>query len=130
MTNYSTFLTYSLEVLNPAPWVAIQSTDVGVNEYCLSAVFVDASGTAETALGDEVTHALRDTTDIYEDLKVCTATGRYSGGETDESGYNVPWDEGIDDDTRNLWLKFRPPTSSTVQSQKLIVGVIAGKYVP
>jgi len=95
--------TYSLNLANPAGWTAVQAAP-GAEEYALSAQFnstAPAGGTFSYA-----DHALTTAP------AVCTAS-RFAG---DQTGVSVAASA-----TRNLWLKFEAPSTTSVTTQQTII---------
>ena len=95
--------TYSLSLTNPPGWTAAWEP-MGPEQYCLEAIF----NSTQPVEGDfaHVSDALRTTPDV------CTAT-RFAG---DQTGVSVA--AGA---TRNLWLYFEAPESTSVTTQQTIV---------
>jgi len=94
--------TYSLNLTNPAGWTAVQAAP-GAEEYVLSAKFNVAAPTSGSFTYAD--HALT-TTPV-----TCTGT-RFAG---DQTGVSVAASA-----TRNLWLKFEAPSSTSVTTQQSI----------
>lgn len=97
--------TYSLGLLNPSGWQASQA-QVGRDRYILNAAFASSSKKIQW---DETVHALS-TSPV-----VCTET-KFAG---DQTGVNV-----VTDDARTLWLQFKAPTQTTIETQQSIEVII------
>lgn len=99
--------TYSLSLINPASWTAVQAAPVAAGEFALLAQFNSAAPLA--ASFTYANHAL-------SILSVAASGTKFAGSQ---SGLSVPASG-----TRSLWFRFNAPTSTAVTTQQSITVTI------
>lgn len=107
-------LTFSLSLINPPGWEAMQTVPTGYNTYILNVMFNSAQ--PESGDFNETQHSLS-TTPVECGL---SPYGRFAG---DEDGVDVPPPPGPGE-TKHLWVQFKAPqTTSVVSPQKISICV-------
>ncbi|MBU1152665.1 hypothetical protein KKB84_01650 [bacterium] len=115
--------TYTLQVTNTGgPWTASSTESNGQDKFVLSGVF---SATADTGVvGANFNTGTND--DVIKSTDPKTATTENYAAETNATANGVSVSAG---EARALWLQFKAPSSSTVNTQQTIavtIGVIGG----
>jgi hypothetical protein len=109
-----------LRMINPAGWTADVTAPLegANNRYALAAVF-NQSAPLSDIYNDSLDFLNVGTTGVRQASHNGDGSGNFEGdasGSYENSGYQIPYNNG----TRNLWVKFFPPTTTSTNAEMKI----------